>query len=84
MLKRWSKGITMQEVVLTSSATRTTSIIKVVGECCNLKCTYCYYNHINQSPDSNKIMSEHTIEQFISHYLSLFDGSVFFYGKGGH
>lgn len=73
----------MQEVVLTSSATRITPIIKVVGERCNLKCAYCYYNHINQSPDSNKIMSEHTLEQFISQYLSLFDGPVVFLWHGG-
>lgn len=73
----------MQEVFLTSSATRITPIIKVVGERCNLKCSYCYYNHINQTPDGNRIMSIEMLERVISQYLSIFDGPLIFVWHGG-
>lgn len=73
----------MQDVFLTSSATRITPIIKVVGERCNLKCSYCYYNHINQVPDKSRIMSKSILESFISQYLSIFDGPIVFVWHGG-
>lgn len=73
----------MREVILTSAATRITPIIKVVGERCNLKCTYCYYNHLNQRPDDTRIMPRSVIESFIRQYLEIFDGQVVFVWHGG-
>ena len=73
----------MESVILTSPATRITPIIKVVGESCNLKCSYCYYNHKTQTPDKNKKMTKGVLERFISQYLSIFDGPIVFVWHGG-
>lgn len=70
-------------IIFTSSATRIVPLIKVVGEACNLKCSYCYYNHKNQTQDNYKRMSLSTLENFIKQYLSIFDGEVVFVWHGG-
>lgn len=70
-------------IIFTSSATRIIPIIKVVGEACNLKCSYCYYNHVNQTQEGHKTMSLTTLENFTKQYLSIFDGSIVFVWHGG-
>jgi uncharacterized protein len=73
----------MKEVLLTCSATTITPIIKVVGENCNIKCDYCYYNDKNQCYNSKQIMLHDVLELFVSEYLELFDGEIDFLWHGG-
>lgn len=72
-----------KQVVFTCPATNITPIIKVVGENCNIKCTYCYYNDKNQHYNSEQVMSYSVLELFISEYLELFSGDVDFVWHGG-
>lgn len=56
-------------------------IIKVVGDFCNLKCTYCFYNQRDQL--SPHVMSSWLLEKFIKEYLQMFQGDVRFIWHGG-
>jgi uncharacterized protein len=72
-----------KHVILTCPATNITPIIKVVGENCNIKCDYCYYNAKDQYYNSKQIMSHNILELFISEYLDLFESKVDFIWHGG-
>jgi uncharacterized protein len=72
-----------KQIILTCPATTITPIIKVVGENCNIKCDYCYYNGKNQHYNNKQIISHDILELFISEYLDLFDGEVDFLWHGG-
>ena len=58
-------------------------IIRPVGEACNLRCFYCYYNSIDQKFSKESVMPYSVLEKFISEYLSIFDGEVTFLWHGG-
>lgn len=58
-------------------------IIRPVGEQCNLKCSYCYYNSSNQQYKACTVMSDVILEKFISQFLDLFDGDITFLWHGG-
>jgi len=56
-------------------------IIKAVGDACNLRCTYCFYNGTDQRPHS--IMDRDLLEEFLRQYFSLFSGELRFVWHGG-
>lgn len=69
------------QVVPTGSLPYMVPVIKVVGDYCNLKCRYCYYNSSAQSNVKN--ISLELVEYFIQQYLSIYDGTVSFIWHGG-
>jgi uncharacterized protein len=60
---------------------KATPIIKVVGDYCNLKCGYCFYNQLDQL--TPHVMSRELLEKFISEFLELFAHNVLFIWHGG-
>ncbi len=56
-------------------------IIKVVGDFCNLRCQYCFYNTLDQA--TPHVMSEKLFEKFIVQYMELFTGNLVFIWHGG-
>lgn len=68
-------------VILTSPLKTMVPIIKVVGNFCNLHCSYCLYNTVNQS--ITQCMDEKLLEQFLAQYLELFSGRLFLIWHGG-
>jgi len=57
------------------------AIVKPVGNACNLRCKYCFYN--GQSQAKSKLMSDELLERFIIQFLGLFPGSKSFIWHGG-
>lgn len=70
-----------RDIALTSPLRVMIPIIKIVGDFCNLKCGYCFYNGKNQQ--SKTIMHPELLEKFIRQYLELFNGDVTFIWHGG-
>ncbi|MEK7481770.1 MAG: radical SAM protein [Patescibacteria group bacterium] len=68
-------------VILTSPLKTMVPIIKIVGNFCNLRCQYCFYREQRQS--SPQVMNDELLEKFISQYMSLFSGKLFFIWHGG-
>lgn len=58
-------------------------IIRPVGDLCNLKCDYCYYNSTNQKFCGNMVMSDEVLEAFISQFLDLSGDDATFVWHGG-
>lgn len=58
-----------------------TPIVKMVGDYCNLKCAYCFYNQNDQS--ARHVMDVALLEKFLSEYLDLYDGKLKFVWHGG-
>ncbi len=58
-----------------------TAIIKVVGNFCNLRCKYCFYQ--NEDQLSATVMSLATLEHFIEEYLKLDQLAYTFIWHGG-
>lgn len=58
-------------------------IIRPVGNACNLKCAYCYYNSCNQKVDILKFMSDDVLESFVSQFIGLSGDEVTFVWHGG-
>ena len=58
-----------------------TPIIKAVGNACNLRCGYCFYNGTDQK--SMRIMSGELLSQFFGQYLDIFSGKLRFVWHGG-
>ena len=56
-------------------------IIKIVGDFCNLRCRYCFYNTRDQLV--RHVMSDELLEKFLVHYLGLFSGRLVFIWHGG-
>lgn len=71
----------MKSIILTSPLKVMVPIIKVVGNYCNLRCDYCFYNSKNQSVVS--VMSDKLLEKFIDQYMNLFSGNLIFVWHGG-
>ncbi len=68
-------------VILTSPLSIMVPIIKIVGDFCNLRCQYCFYNVRDQS--TPHVMSDKMLEKFISEYMNLFNSYLFFIWHGG-
>lgn len=68
-------------VILTSPLEVMVPIIKVVGDFCNLRCQYCFYNTKDQS--TRTVMSDELLEKFLVEYMELFSGHLFFIWHGG-
>lgn len=68
-------------VVFTSPLKTMVPIIKVVGDFCNLRCRYCFYNTKDQL--TRRIMNDELLEKFLGQYMELFSGSLFFIWHGG-
>jgi uncharacterized protein len=62
-------------------ARKTTPIIKVVGDFCNLQCDYCFYHGKDQL--TSCVMPFDLLEKFIHEFFELFDGDVRFIWHGG-
>lgn len=58
-----------------------TPIIKVVGDFCNLKCAYCFYNQRDQI--TPHVITVALLKKFISQYLQMYDGRIQFIWHGG-
>jgi len=56
-------------------------IIKVVGDFCNLRCRYCFYNTRDQL--TRTVMSDELLEKFLVEYMELFSGHLSFIWHGG-
>ncbi len=56
-------------------------VIKVVGDWCNLKCDYCFYNPKDQV--SKRIMKKDLLDKFLIEYFELFEGNLRFTWHGG-
>ncbi len=70
-----------KSVILTSPLRTMVPIIKVVGDYCNLRCRYCFYNARDQSVRC--VMSDELLEKFIKEYMELFSGNLKFIWHGG-
>lgn len=68
-------------VTLTSSLKVMVPIVKVVGDFCNLRCRYCFYNTKDQS--TRHLMSDQLLEKFLVQYMELFTGRLIFIWHGG-
>jgi len=68
-------------VILTSPLKVMVPIIKVVGDFCNLRCQYCFYNTKDQA--TPHVMSNELLEKFLSQYMELFSGHLIFIWHGG-
>ncbi len=58
-----------------------TPIIKVVGNCCNNHCGYCFYYNLDQT--SYKIMDFKLLESFMRQHIELIRGNLSFIWHGG-
>lgn len=70
-------------ILFTCPMSRIMPIIRPVGNLCNLKCDYCYYNSTDQKFSSNMIMSDEVLETFISQFLELSGDDATFVWHGG-
>ena len=68
-------------VVLTSPLKVMVPIIKIVGDFCNLRCRYCFYNTRDQT--TRNVMSKELLEKFLVEYMRIFSGHLFFIWHGG-
>lgn len=72
----------MTDMVILAAPIRTmVPIIKVVGDFCNLRCRYCFYNTKDQLTPC--VMSDELLEKFIVEYMELFSGQLRFIWHGG-
>lgn len=69
------------QVILTSPLSVMTPIIKVVGNYCNCRCSYCFYHENDQS--TPHMMNVELVESFIRQYMELFSGRLNFIWHGG-
>ena len=70
-----------KQVILTSPLKVMVPIIKIVGDFCNLRCRYCFYNTKDQL--TNHVMSDELLEKFLTEYMELFSGNLFLIWHGG-
>jgi uncharacterized protein len=68
-------------IALTSFLPIMVPIVKIVGNYCNLRCSYCFYNSEDQC--SKTVMSKKVLENFLREYLKLFTGRLRFNWHGG-
>ena len=68
-------------VILTSPLKVMVPIIKVVGDFCNLRCQYCFYNTKDQL--TRRMMKDELLEKFLAQYMGLFTGRLIFIWHGG-
>lgn len=70
-----------KSIILASPFKTMIPIIKIVGNSCNLRCGYCFYNTTNQS--TNYRMSYELLKKFLVEYTQLFTGRLKFIWHGG-
>lgn len=68
-------------VIFTSPFKVVVPIIKVVGDFCNLRCRYCFYNTEDQL--TSRIMSDELLDKFLEEYIRLFTNDIMFIWHGG-
>jgi len=68
-------------VILTSPLKVMVPIIKIMGDFCNLRCRYCFYNTTDQL--TRHVMSDELLEKFLVQYMKLFTGRLIFIWHGG-
>jgi uncharacterized protein len=56
-------------------------IVKIVGDFCNLRCPYCFYNTRDQA--TRHVMSYELLEKFLSEFLDIFTGNLRIIWHGG-
>lgn len=78
VLSRPNEGSDYPAVALGRSMT---PIIKVVGDFCNLRCNYCFYNTLDQN--TPHVMEASLLEKFLGEHLDLFPGDAWFIWHGG-
>jgi len=71
----------MVEVVLAAPVKTVVPVVKVVGNSCNARCSYCFYHMEDQTIGS--VMKLTLLEKFIKEYLEIFQGDVCFNWHGG-
>lgn len=71
----------IQPVILTSPLKVMVPVVKVVGDFCNLRCRYCFYNTEDQS--TSCVMRDELLERFLEQYMELFAGHLIFIWHGG-
>ena len=71
------------KILFTCPMSKIMPIIRPVGNACNLKCAYCYYNSTDQRMHSDRVMSNNILEAFISQFLELSGDEVTFVWHGG-
>lgn len=77
------KNASENRVLFTCPMSKIMPIIRPVGNVCNLKCTYCYYNSTDQQFDKCATMSDAVLERFISQFIELSGDEVIFVWHGG-
>ncbi len=60
---------------------RPAPIIRLVGDYCNLNCSYCFH-HLDNQRDRH-VISEDLLENFLREYMNLFNGNLTFHWHGG-
>lgn len=74
-------GTMTQTPFLTAPVRVMTPIIKVVGDNCNLRCNYCFFNHLDRSAQC--VMSSEILNSFVTQYMAMFTGPITFNWHGG-
>ncbi len=70
-----------ESTIFTSLFKAIVPIIKVVGNFCNLRCRYCFYNTADQL--AHHVMSDKLLEKFLIQYMKLFTERLVFIWHGG-
>ncbi|MCR4275144.1 MAG: radical SAM protein [Candidatus Wolfebacteria bacterium] len=70
-----------KKAIITTPQNTIVPIIKVVGNHCNLRCRYCFYNLNDQSIPC--LLKEELLEKFLEEYMELFNGRLLFIWHGG-
>ena len=70
-----------KSIILTSPFKTMIPIIKIVGNSCNLRCSYCFYNTTDQSVNCR--MSHELLRKFLVEYMQLFTDRLMFIWHGG-
>lgn len=71
------------KILFTCPMSNIMPIIRPVGNSCNLKCAYCYYNSSNQTFGHTGIISDEALKKFISQFIDLSGEKVTFVWHGG-
>jgi len=79
--KSGKEDVMKESVTLASPLKVVVPIIKVVGDFCNLRCKYCFYNGRDQSIPH--VMNDELLEKFLTEYIGLFLERLAFIWHGG-
>lgn len=76
-------GVFKNHILFTCPMSTIMPIVRPIGNSCNLRCAYCYYNSIDQKLCSSKVMSDKILETFIAQFIELSGKEVTFVWHGG-